>query len=136
MTLPFNAFQAVIVSLLEDLKDLNSAVVPVHDEVPDKPTYPYVELGGYESETDLSSDFLSYSVSWEINVYSKYAGSKEANDILGQIAQRFKKIPTGLGFRSMSEGLTESITVAKEVGSEDELIRKAILRHKWRIYPI
>ena len=137
MSFPHNALQSALVGLLQNsITDQAGEKVSVFDDVPSNVSLPYVEVGEYDTETDTTKNVegVVYSVLWTINVYSEYAGTLEANDIMSQIEDIFLRvIPDGAGFKALSYGFVEGVQIVKESGADDEMIRHGTLRYRWRI---
>jgi len=75
----FDIQRAVFARLTDQL------TVPVHDEVPQGATTPYITIGEDGIESWDTDDSLGLETDVTIHVWSTYAGRKEVKDIMAQI---------------------------------------------------
>lgn len=79
------AVQAAIHAVLESDAELAGCVEGVFDYVPAKTAYPYLRMGRMQV-TDISIQTKAIQrIELDIHCYSRMAGSKEVQDIMGKI---------------------------------------------------
>lgn len=137
--LPFDAMQVQILARLKNnLVDLNSATVPVYDDVPENADWGYIKFGTYTSVSERHKGFggTIWTVTFPIHCYSDYPGAYEANYIMEQVANYFRS-PLDLssaGFRDFSDGGEPGTSFLEEQAlGENVVIRHAMLSWVWKI---
>lgn len=78
---------AVLKLLIEEMR-LAAAPVPVYEAVPDKSTYPYVEIGDYQQiRDDIINAEKNHSIV-RVYLWSTYRGYSQVLDVMSRIKER------------------------------------------------
>lgn len=82
---PLSPIQTAINNLLENDADLMQRVQGIYDYTPENENYPYVVIGGFNSDNWDTYESFGRVVFPDIYVYSNYPGKKEVQDIQNDI---------------------------------------------------
>ncbi len=135
MSDPSNAVQKAIYQALNNVITINGSpgtLVPVYDQVPASPTYPYVTI---DAQIASATDFLSSRKDDRfvyLNVWSTYKGSKEVWDIIAEIDRLLhqRRLPLETGTMVRASVIRKGSS--REPGNETRMGRvtvKVITQH-------
>lgn len=88
---PFNELQKALFQRLS--VDLSTVLV---DQLKENQAYPFVEIGEYDVREDDTKGIKIFVVSSIIHVYSDDAGTKEINEIVGEVVGSVTRDPFAL----------------------------------------
>ena len=88
---PFMALQKAIYSLLD-----KGQTTPVYDDVPENAVLPYITLGEFTCKLDADKTNTIWNASISNHGWSDYAGKKEINTILDDVATVLSSISPDL----------------------------------------
>lgn len=100
------------VTTLRDAPAVSSLVNGVYDSVPTNVSRPYVTIGAvYETEADTHSD-TGRDVSVPVHIWSDYAGTKEAADVLSAVIDVLNRKPMNVsGWTNVSVALQNAVSM-------------------------
>lgn len=105
--LALNQLQSAVYRLLTN-REIWVDGVPVHNDVPCNPTFPFTVMGvgmDVEKNDAKNADIADYYM--PIMIYSKYGGTKEINEIADDIANILGHMPIDLADESFNCLLAE-----------------------------
>ncbi|WP_060877796.1 DUF3168 domain-containing protein [Streptomyces scabiei] len=103
MTTALWPLQLAVVGRLRADAPLTALVSGVFDEVPEDQAHPYVTLGSITETVDDAHNQRGLEAQMELHIWSRYAGYKEAADILAALDAVLDRQPlTVTGFRDIS----------------------------------
>lgn len=113
--LPISAFQNKLIAMLREKQ-----TTPVYDSVPPNAAPPFITTGDCMTEPAGTKDLDITDVTFELNVWSKYPGHKEINEICEDVLTAYTSWPLDLrpeGFRVLSQDYKTAASLAMEDGT-------------------